>query len=425
VKPTNTIIVGAQWGDEGKGKIVDYLTEHVDVVVRAQGGNNAGHTVIHGGTKYVLHLVPSGILWGDKLNVIGNGVVLDPIGLMAEITKLRGQGVTITPKNLLISDCAHLALPYHKGLDKAREAARGDKKIGTTGRGIGPSYADKVERCGLRGTDLRDPDALCQEVRERIEIHNAFIVSQGIEPVNADDVIPELHAAATALAPHITQTVVALHDARKAGKSMLFEGAQGTYLDIDHGTYPFVTSSNTTTGGACTGSGISPRHIDRVVAVAKAYTTRVGSGPFTTENDAIGDMLHNMGREFGATTGRARRCGWLDMVLIRYSCLINGADELAITNLDGLDGLDTIDICTAYELDGVTIHHPPSTIAEIERCKPIYETHQGWKQDLSGITDAADLPPLAKAYLARLGELAETPVKLLGVGPDRLQTLRM
>ncbi len=422
---SNTIVVGAQWGDEGKGKIVDYLTEHVDVVVRAQGGNNAGHTVIHNDVKYVLHLVPSGILWGDKLNVIGNGVVLDPIGLVEEFIKLRGQGVAITPDNLLISDCAHLAMPYHKGLDKAREAARGDKKIGTTGRGIGPSYSDKVERMGLRGSALRDPDALCQEVAERIALHNEFITSQGIEAVNADEVLPKLREAAIMLAPHVTNTVVALHDARKAGKDMLFEGAQGTFLDIDHGTYPFVTSSNTTTGGACTGSGISPRHINRVVAVAKAYTTRVGSGPFTTENDAIGDMLHNMGREFGATTGRARRCGWLDMVLVHWACMVNGADELAITNLDGLDGLDTIKLCTAYKLDGKVINHPPSTIAEIERLEPVYEEHQGWKQDLSGIRNADDLPPLAKQYLARVAELAEAPVTLIGIGPSRDQTLRV
>ena len=419
----NTIVVGAQWGDEGKGKIVDYLTEHMDVVVRAQGGNNAGHTVIHDGTKYILHLVPSGILWGDKLNVIGNGVVLDPIGLVEEITKLRGQGVTITPQNLLISDCAHLAMPYHRGLDRAREAARGLKKIGTTGRGIGPSYSDKVERAGLRGSALRDADALCAEVAERIALHNDFITRQGIEPVSAAEVLPRLREAALMLAPHITNTVVALHAERKAGKEMLFEGAQGTFLDIDHGTYPFVTSSNTTTGGACTGSGISPRHIDRVVAVAKAYTTRVGSGPFTTENDAIGDMLHGMGREFGATTGRARRCGWLDMVLVHYACMVNGADELAITNLDGLDGLEKIKLCTAYKLDGKTIHHPPSTIAEIERIEPVYEEHDGWQQDLSGITRYTDLPAKARSYLDRITELAETRVSLVGIGPSRDQTL--
>jgi len=420
----NTIVVGAQWGDEGKGKIVDFLTENTDVVARAQGGNNAGHTVISGGTKYVLHLVPSGILWPTKMNIIGNGVVLDPIGLCEELAKLRGQGITITPKNLIISDCAHLAMPYHRGLDKAREAQRGDKKIGTTGRGIGPSYADKVERIGLRGSALRDPDALCAEVAQRIAEHNAFIASQGIEPVIADDVLPILHAAATELAPHITNTVVALHEAYDAGKSILFEGAQGTYLDIDHGTYPFVTSSNTTAGGACTGSGIPPLFITDVVAVAKAYTTRVGSGPFITENDAFGDLLHGMGREYGATTGRARRCGWLDMVLVRYACMVNGASELAITNLDGLDGLDEVCLCNAYELDGKVIHHPPSTIAEIERCKPIYESMPGWKQDLSGAKSFDDLPPAAHAYLDRVAALAKTPIKLLGIGPAREQTLR-
>ena len=420
----NTIVVGAQWGDEGKGKIVDYLTETSDVVVRAQGGNNAGHTVISNGAKYILHLVPSGILWPTKLNVIGNGVVLDPIGLVAEMNKLRGQGVTITPQNLLISDCAHLAMPYHQGLDKAREVMRGDKKIGTTGRGIGPSYADKVERAGLRGSALRNPDALCKEVAERIELHNKFITAAGIPAVNAEEVLPLLRAAAEALAPHVTNTVVALHDAHKAGKTMLFEGAQGTFLDIDFGTYPFVTSSNTTSAGACTGSGISLRQIDRVVAVGKAYTTRVGSGPFVCENDEFGDMLHAMGREFGATTGRARRCGWLDAVLLRYACMVNGADELAITNLDGLDGLETIKICIAYDLDGQTIHYPPSTIPEIERCVPVYEEHPGWKTDISGITKMSDLPPLAKAYLARMSELAGVPITLVGVGPDREQTLR-
>ena len=420
----NTIVVGAQWGDEGKGKIVDYLTEMSDVVVRAQGGNNAGHTVINGGVKYILNLVPSGILWPTKLNVIGNGVVLDPIGLVAEINRLRAQGVTITPKNLLISESAHLAMPYHQGLDKAREAVRGARKIGTTGRGIGPSYSDKVERVGLRGSTLRNVDALCKEVAERIAEHNTFIVAAGIPAVNADDVIPQLRAAAEELAPHVTNTVVALHKAHKDGKSMLFEGAQGTFLDIDFGTYPFVTSSNTTSGGACTGSGISPRQIDCVVAVGKAYTTRVGSGPFVTENENIGDMLHNMGREFGAVTGRARRCGWLDCVLLRYACMVNGADELAITNLDGLDGLDTIKICTAYDLDGERIDYPPSTIAEIERCVPVYEEHQGWKQDISGITSIAALPPLAQAYLARMAELTGVPITLVGVGPDREQTLR-
>ncbi len=420
---SNTVIVGAQWGDEGKGKIVDYLTEGADVVVRAAGGNNAGHTVISSGTKYILHLIPSGILWKEKTCVIGNGVVMDPIGLLAEMAKLRGQGVTITPENLLISETAHLVMPYHRGLDKAREAKRGDKKIGTTGRGIGPAYADKVERDGLRTILMTQPEIFEEELRDRLARHNATFAELGVELVPVEETVKEMLDAAKALAPHITNTTVYLHEAIKAGKNLLFEGAQGTYLDIDHGTYPFVTSSNTTSGGACTGSGVPPRMIDKVVAVGKAYTTRVGSGPFVTENDDIGDMLHNMGREFGATTGRARRCGWLDAVLVRYAVMLNGADELAITNLDGLDGLDTIQICTAYTLRGKTIHYPPSTAADLAACVPVYETHQGWKQDLSGIKKFSDLPPLAKAYLKRMEELTGARISLVGVGPDREQTL--
>lgn len=420
---SNTIVVGAQWGDEGKGKIVDYLTEHTDVVVRAAGGNNAGHTVINNGTKYILHLIPSGILWEDKMCVIGNGVVMDILGLLEEMAKLRAQGVKITPENLKISETAHLVLPYHKGLDQAREAKLGDKKIGTTGRGIGPAYADKVERGGLRAILLTRPEQLEKELRTRILMHNETFRAVGVAEVPVEETITAVLAAAKVLAPHITNTAVYCHEAIRAGKSLLFEGAQGTYLDIDHGTYPFVTSSNTTSGGACTGSGVPPRMIDKVVAVAKAYTTRVGSGPFITENEDIGDMLHNMGREYGATTGRARRCGWLDAVLVRYAVMINGADELAITNLDGLDGLETIQICTAYILRGETIHYPPSTIEDIEACEPVYETHQGWKQDLSQIKNFADLPELAKAYLKRLEELTGARVSLLGVGPSRDQTL--
>ena len=420
---SNTIIVGAQWGDEGKGKIVDYLTERTDVVVRAAGGNNAGHTVISGGTKYILHLIPSGILWKDKVCVIGNGVVMDPLGLLEEMAKLRAQGVNITPENLLISDTAHLVMPYHRGLDQAREVKRGDKKIGTTGRGIGPAYADKVERDGLRTVLMTQPKILEEELRDRLARHNETFVALGVDLVPVEETVKAVLEAANTLAPHITNTTVYLHEAIKAGKDLLFEGAQGTYLDIDHGTYPFVTSSNTTSGGACTGSGVPPRMIDKVVAVGKAYTTRVGSGPFVTENDDIGDMLHNMGREYGATTGRARRCGWLDSVLVRYAVMINGADELAITNLDGLDGLETIQICTAYTLRGKTIQYPPSTAADLEACKPVYETHQGWKQDLSGIKKFEDLPLLAKAYLKRLEELTGARIGLVGVGPDREQTL--
>jgi adenylosuccinate synthase len=422
---SNVAVIGAQWGDEGKGKIVDYLTETTDIVVRAAGGNNAGHTVINNGTKYVLHLIPSGILWSSKKCVIGNGVVMDPIGLMEEITKLRQQGVKITTENLIISETCHLSLPYHKGLDKAKEARLGNNKIGTTGRGIGPTYAEKVERSGLRAIIMRQPDLLAQELTARLEKHNAAFAELGLETYPIAETVAQILAAAKELAPHLANTAVYCNESIAEGKNLLFEGAQGTYLDIDHGTYPFVTSSNTTVGGACTGSGVSPRKIDKVVAVAKAYTTRVGSGPFVTENDSIGDMLHNMGREFGATTGRARRCGWLDAVILRFAVMINGADELAITNLDGLDGLEEIKICTHYRLHGEIIKYPPPTIADWEKCEPIYETLQGWKQDLSKITNYDNLPELAKVYLRKVEELCQAKITLLGVGPDRNQTLQV
>jgi adenylosuccinate synthase len=420
---SSTIIVGLQWGDEGKGKIVDYLTERSDVVARAQGGSNAGHTVISGGIKYILHLIPSGVLWKDKICVIGNGVVIDPPGLLTEMAKLRSQGVHISPENLLISENAHLTMPYHRALDVAREKQRGENKIGTTGRGIGPTYADKIERQGLRMTNLRDTSLLAHEVEWRAELHNLELQAAGMEKVNVNEVVEEITAAAEQLRPHISNTVVYLNEAIAAGKRVLFEGAQGSYLDIDHGTYPFVTSSNTTAGGACTGSGVSPRKIELIIGVAKAYTTRVGSGPFVTESEQMSELLHGMGREFGSTTGRARRCGWLDAVLLRYSVMVNGADQIAITNLDGLDGLDRIRICTHYELDGKRLAYPPATVDEMSRCVPVYEEHEGWLQDLSGITNASQIPPKAKAYLDRIAALAGARISLLGIGPAREQTL--
>ncbi|RYD35496.1 MAG: adenylosuccinate synthase [Verrucomicrobiaceae bacterium] len=419
----NVIVTGAQWGDEGKGKIVDVLTEHADMVVRAAGGNNAGHTVIQSGTKYVLHLIPSGILWANKQCVIGNGVVMDPIALLAEIDKLRGQGLTINEQNLKISDRAHLVMPWHPKLDQRRELLLGSKKIGTTGRGIGPAYGDKVERRGIRFIDLADPVALSAKLADSLEEYNALFEAVGIAKLDLNETGDALMAAAARLAPHRINTAVVIHDAIKAGKSLLFEGAQGTYLDIDHGTYPFVTSSNTTAGGAITGSGAPLRKIDRVVGVAKAYTTRVGAGPFVTRNDAMEDRLHNMGREFGATTGRPRGCGWLDMVLVRYAAMINGFDDLAVTNLDGLDDLDEIQVCTSYALDGEKLTVPPPTVEQLERCVPVYETLPGWKQDISGIRKYKNLPKNARAYLDRMAELAEAPVSLVGVGPDREQTL--
>ncbi len=419
----NVIVIGAQWGDEGKGKIVDFVTETADMVVRGAGGNNAGHTVIQGGEKYVLHLIPSGILWPDKSCVIGNGVVMDPVGLVAEIDKLTGQGVKISPENLVISDRAHLVMPWHRGLDQRREKLLGANKIGTTGRGIGPAYADKVERRGLRFIDVEDTVTFAERFAARMEECNTLFEAAAMErmdPVKEGDLVL---AALQRLAPYRTNTALTIHRAITGGKSLLFEGAQGTYLDIDHGTYPFVTSSNTTAGGAITGTGAPLRKIDRVIGVAKAYTTRVGSGPFTTENDALGDRLHNMGREFGATTGRARRCGWLDAVLVRYAGIINGLDDLAVTNLDGLDGVSEIQICTAYELDGERIDAPPATIAAMERCRPVYETLQGWMTDISAIRKFTDLPQLARVYIDRMTELTGLPISMIGVGPDREQTL--
>ncbi len=419
----NVIVTGAQWGDEGKGKIVDFVTESADMVVRGAGGNNAGHTVIHGGNKYILHLIPSGILWRKKTCVIGNGVVMDPTGLVAEIDKLAGQGVEITPENLLISDRAHLVMPWHKGLDQRRELLLGTNKIGTTGRGIGPAYGEKVERRGFRFIDLEDTVTFAEKFAERIDECNILFAAAGMAKLDVREEGDKVLAAASRLAPHRTNTALTIHHAITAGKSLLFEGAQGTYLDIDHGTYPFVTSSNTTAGGAITGTGASLRKIDRIIGVCKAYTTRVGSGPFVTENDALGDRLHNMGREFGATTGRARRCGWLDAVLVRYAGIINGLDDLAVTNLDGLDGVTEIQICSGYELDGQSIEAPPATIAATERIKPIYETLPGWMTDISGARKLSDLPTNARAYLDRMSALTGLPISMIGVGPDREQTL--
>jgi len=420
---SNAIIVGAQWGDEGKGKIVDYLTEASDIVVRAQGGCNAGHTVITEGTQYVLHLIPSGILWKDKICVIGNGVVLDPISLVEEIETLEKQGLTITPDNLLISDRAHLTMPYHRQMDALREARLGAKKIGTTKRGIGPTYADKIQRTGFRMIDINDKDTFAKRLREKVDEANKLLAEEGLDQLDADDVVKSSLQAAERLRPHMSNTISFLHQAIKSGQELLFEGAQGTYLDIDYGTYPFVTSSNTTAGGACTGSGVPPHRIDKVVGVCKAYTTRVGSGPFPTQADELGDHLHGMGREFGATTGRERRCGWLDMVLLRQAVMVNGIDELAVTNLDGLDKIDTIQICTHYLINGVKAELPPASPDEFEAATPVYEEWSGWKQDISGIRSWKDLPAKAQAYMSRVEELLETPITMIGVGPDRAQTI--
>jgi adenylosuccinate synthase len=418
----NTILVGAQWGDEGKGKIIDVLTSNADVIVRSQGGNNAGHTIVHGGQTYVLHLIPSGILRRGKVCVIGNGVVVDPIALVAEIQHLRGLGVKVG-KNLLVSTCAHLVMPYHRVIDEQRELRKGHVKIGTTKRGIGPAYGDKAARTGLRISDLMQPILFAKKLQAKIRENNSILQALGAKPINYREVHDTYLAAGARLRPYVTNTVVYLHRALERGKEILFEGAQGTFLDIDHGTYPYVTSSNTTAGGACTGTGVPPRRMDRVVGVMKAYTTRVGAGPLPTEDRHLADMLHSLGREFGATTGRARRCGWFDAVATRYATMINGIDELAITNLDGLDSVDPIKICVGYRLNGKRLEVPPSDAVQLENCEPIYENMPGWKQSTDSAKKLSQLPSKARDYVNRLGQLAGAPVAIVSVGPTRGQTI--
>jgi adenylosuccinate synthase len=419
----NTILVGAQWGDEGKGKIIDFLTETADLVVRSQGGNNAGHTVYVRGAKYVLHLIPSGILRPGKMCVIGNGVVIDPIAVATEIAGLRGRKIKVTPKNLLISDRAHLVLPYHRLLDEQREASKGKGKIGTTKRGIGPAYGDKAARVGIRMGDLVQPDLFAEKLALRVKENNAVLKAFGAAPLNYRRVLADYQAAARELAPFVGNTVVYLHAALKAGKEILFEGAQGTYLDIDHGTYPYVTSSNTTAGGACTGSGVPPHRMDTVLGVMKAYTTRVGEGPFPTENAAFSDFLHGLGREFGATTGRARRCGWFDAVATRYAGMINGIDEVAITNLDGLDTLESIRVAVAYKLGRKTLEVPPSDPRQLAECEPIYREFPGWQTATHEAKSFAALPRKAQTYARQLAQLTGAKLRIVSVGPGREQTI--
>jgi len=420
----NTILTGAQWGDEGKGKIIDFLTEEADVVVRSQGGNNAGHTIVIAGEKYVLHLIPSGILRRTKICVIGNGVVIDPVALVAEIDGLRARGVRVD-KNLLISDAAHLVLPYHRALDEQREILKGRNKIGTTKRGIGPAYGDKVARTGLRVCDLMDAQVFTAKLARRIKENNAVLKALGAPPLNGKKILRDCLAAAEILRPFVTNTVVYLHGALQRGKNLLFEGAQGTFLDIDHGTYPFVTSSNTTAGGACTGSGVPPHRVDRVIGVMKAYTTRVGEGPFPTEDAGLSDALHAMGREYGATTGRARRCGWFDAVATRYAGMVNGIDDVAITNLDGLDAVRTIRVCTAYILDGKKIEFPPADPVALARCQPVYTDYPGWNRPTDKARKFSDLPPRARAYVKTISGLTGGRLSLVSIGPARAQTIRL
>ena len=416
-----TVVIGSQWGDEGKGKIVDLLSERVDIVARYQGGANAGHTIVWGDRKFVLHLVPSGIFNEGVTCVIGNGVVIDPVAVMEEIRLIKELGYE-TEGRLLISHTAHLIMPYHKKIEEARERS----SIGTTGRGIGPAYVDKYARSGIRVVDLLDRDVLRRKLKASIEEKNAILKSiYDAEQLNVEAIIEEYVEFDKLIDPYIKDTTEFLGDALRNGKHVLAEGAQGSLLDIDFGTYPYVTSSHPTAGGACTGLGIPPTEIKRVIGIVKAYSTRVGNGPFPTElNDETGERLRAVGQEFGATTGRPRRCGWLDLVALRYSTGINGFTDLAITKLDVLSGLDYIDVCTHYRLpDGRLSQRFPSDVATLEQVEPVYERFEGWSEDLASITSADDLPVAARAYLEFVARRLEVPIHLVSTGPHRDQTI--
>ncbi len=419
----NIVLIGAQWGDEGKGKIIDVLSENVGWIVRFQGGNNAGHTVEVGGEKYVLHLMPSGILRPGKKCVIGNGVVVDVMALADEIEQLEARGVEVRGR-LFVSDRAHLVLPYHRRIDEARERNRSQaERIGTTKRGIGPAYADKASRTGLRVCEMLRDD-FEDRVRTRVEEVNRVLRALGADSLDAGRTAAEYCAAARRLEPYIADTVVMLNEAARRGEGILFEGAQGTMLDLDHGTYPYVTSSSATVGGACVGSGVAPGMIESVIGVIKAYTTRVGEGPFPTElADGIGERIREDGNEFGATTGRPRRCGWFDAVVARQAAMVNGIRAWALTKLDVLDQQDVLKICVAYEYRGRRLEYVPADAQVLAECRPVYESMPGWRTATGGMEKYDDLPDAARAYIKRLEELTGVPVGILSLGPRRRQTV--
>lgn len=421
---SNIVIVGTQWGDEGKGKVVDLLAEHADMVVRFQGGNNAGHTMVVEGEQFISHLVPSGILQG-KTCFIGNGLVVDPEVLLEEIDYLSSKGVDISPDKLKISEKAHLIMPYHRAVDHARERMKGDKKIGTTGRGIGPCYEDKATRRGVRFVELLKQDVFREKVATILDEKNFYLKNyMDADTLELEPILEKYNAFAERLAPYVTNVSVALSDGMKAGGQVLFEGAQGTHLDIDHGTYPYVTSSSTVAGNACSGSGVGPGKLTDIIGIVKAYTTRVGEGPFPSELfDDVGDAIQEKGAEFGATTGRKRRCGWLDTVILENAVRLNSLSGLAITKLDVLGGLDELKICTAYDYEGQRLDHFPADLNVLAACKPIYETHPGWAEDISGIREYDKLPENARKYLDRVQELVDTPIQIVSVGPGRDETM--
>ena len=422
----NVAVIGAQWGDEGKGKIVDWLSERADVVVRFQGGHNAGHTLVVEGETYKLSLLPSGVVRGGKLSVIGNGVVVDPRALLDEIERLRGQGLAIGPDSLRVSESCALILPLHAELDQARERARGTGKIGTTGRGIGPAYEDKVARRAVRLCDLGDPPALEGKVEELLLHHNALRRGFGEPELTAESVVAPLMELAPRLLPYAEPIWLRLSELRRQGRRILFEGAQGTMLDIDHGTYPFVTSSNTIAATAASGSGLGPGVVGFVLGITKAYTTRVGAGPFPTElDDDTGRRLGERGHEFGTVTGRPRRCGWFDAVQVRQAVRVAGIDGMALTKLDVLDGFERLHVCTAYRFHGHTLHHLPAGMSAQAGVQPVYEEMDGWSESTRGARSFADLPAAAVKYVKRLEELVECPVALLSTSPDRDDTILM
>ena len=421
------IVLGAQWGDEGKGKMTDYLAEEAEVVVRFQGGNNAGHTVEVDDKQYKLRLIPSGILHDEKLNVIGNGVVVDPIALFEEIDYLIGEGVKVTPEKLIISDRAHVIMPYHKTLDVLKEKARGKNDIGTTGRGIGPCYTDKFERCGIRICDLLNKEVFKDKLETNIKLKNDYITNiLGGEVLNFDEIYNKYVEYAEKLKPFVKDTSVKVYDAIKKDKTVLFEGAQGMLLDIDYGTYPFVTSSNTTAGGVASGVGIGPNMITNAVGIAKAYTTRVGKGPFPTELDnEIGEWIREKGHEYGVNTGRSRRCGWLDVVILKTSVRVSGLTSLAITKIDTLAGLDKVKMCVGYKFNDTVIDYFPASLEDLAKCEPIYEEFEGWDESVAEARSYEELHPNARKYLERIEELTDTRISIVSVGPKRDQTMRV
>lgn len=423
----NVVVVGTQWGDEGKGKVVDLLTAQAHVVVRFQGGNNAGHTLVVGGKKFIFHLIPSGILYEDKTCLIGNGVVVDPEVLLQEIDRLAEAGVSVQPGRLYLSEKAHLIMPYHKALDLAREAVKGKAKLGTTGRGIGPCYEDKVARIGIRAVDLTEPHTLEEKIRANLEEKNFFLTRYlGAQALEPEPIIENYLSMAKRLRPFITDVSLALEQATSQGKQILFEGAQGTHLDVDHGTYPFVTSSNPVAGTACSGAGIGPSQLGHILGIVKAYTTRVGAGPFVTElTDQVGEHLREQGVEFGSTTGRPRRCGWLDLVVVNDAKRLNGLHSIAITKLDVLTGLETIKICVAYEVEGRRIETRPASLNRMARCVPIYQEMPGWKEDIRGARKIDQLPSQARNYLRTIEEITGLPISIVSVGPAREETIML